>query len=115
MRSMISMRAPLEILVDERGCGEVPSTVECDQRHQDSQVVNRPGHEPDPWPHGPSARRGTIVLALISETHGFPFPPWRVGSGFVPDAPSRIAAGAAAGSSGWDGIASWKKPSRIWS
>ena len=48
MRSMISMSGPLEILVDEWGSGKVTLAVECDQPRQDSQVVKRQAHEPDP-------------------------------------------------------------------
>jgi hypothetical protein len=81
MRSMISTSDPLEILVNERGCGEVPLTVECDQRHQDSQVVNRQGHEPEPWLREPIAQQDMIFVTLIYKNHGFSFLPWKIGSG----------------------------------
>src|SRR4051794_10889055 len=71
MRSMISTIDPLEILVNERGRGEVSSTVERDQRHQDCQVVNRQDREPGPWLHRSIAREEPIFVALVWKTHAF--------------------------------------------
>jgi hypothetical protein len=45
---MISTPDPLKVLVNESGCGEVPSTAEHDKPQQDSKVVKEEGHEPDP-------------------------------------------------------------------
>src|ERR1035441_9983897 len=143
MRSMISTSDSLEILVNERGCGEVPLTVECDQRHQDSQIVNRQRHEPEPWLRKPITPQGMIFVALIYKTHGSSLENWfrswswtpclesrtrRTGRGNLPGAIGnrgsggmgrtasvpRLATGAGAGSSDWSAIASWKKPSRTW-
>ena len=62
---MSSTRDLLEVLVDERGCGEVPFTVEREQSHQDSQVVNRQGHEPHPGSREPSAEQDRISANAI--------------------------------------------------
>ena len=44
------------------GVEKSPCTVECDQPHQDSQVVNRQGHEPDPWLREPFAQQDMILV-----------------------------------------------------
>jgi hypothetical protein len=41
------MGSPLEILVDERGCGELPCAVEYDLPRQYFHIIKRKCHEPD--------------------------------------------------------------------
>src|SRR5690348_13881374 len=113
MHSMNSTSDPLEILINEGGGGEVTLAVERDQRHQDSQVVNRQGREPDPWPRELTAQRAVIFVTLIGRLHGFS----SLESGWDPGVGSerrtasipRLAGGAGAGSSGRTAIASWTK------
>ena len=75
----------LEILIDESGRRKVAGTVEYDQAYQDSDVVNRQGHESGPRSRASFAQQDTILTTLLSRAHGLPFLQWRVGSGLDRD------------------------------